>query len=1167
MQQRMASFREGDVDSKSRDELVKRLYIPPKDPNVFRETGETMKVSDKQIFMDLRPTNKEVSGMTVRCPSVSPTSTIEEEDKENVGDMVDADVQNYVNLRKMNANRRSLRSSRCRSTIVTEKEKKLLLKQEDKEINNSKMTGSPKASSGFVKSMCRFYNEVFGGDKKKGLDRSVSFSGQTKRRNSVGLEPITERSSSEHRLVSSPVSSRSGSFRLNRSRSWRGSRRGSVSESSYKRSSPTGHSVKSQDSGFSDSGESQNQCEVLDDRSQSADSADIAEDEEEELVEEEERRDQFVSKIHIYNVSHEEKSAVDNEAQVFRAVSLSTISTPLARDKVSASLGNVMSIQEGLRLKLEGEPRAILNEGSVAKDMFQRRCNSASTLIHSINSEAREKLRRGAERAEIADGTRMVQDSEPDFNVSNVDAGPVFSTPVRASFRRRPKTMILEEAQTPVKRESRTKLKEIKNRRRWSNIERDSRSSNYARIPDLHESEPSLVGLWAQFAPYEPTLSTNLSPKVPSLGVQSCLSPSINSQLSLLSGQSFTADGTASRLMLDSYTGPVSQVTSPLTSHTLTSPMSSHPLTSPLYSKGSSHVVSQLNCDTIIEHETANYQPILASGSMENFETDHRPRSSLTHPDPVYEWWRDLFVWTEPECMTYLQSKPIVVSHESVKNINIATNDTLEMVRTIQRSARTVLVTFNTLRSHFAALNLVQMSKTIQTLTGQIQDFIYEYNLGCYSDPCGAGTMDNRASEFPGYKTSNNSRPITSPKTDGLTEIVNLQQKVVLQVVDRLKLCAERCQYTPQQPLVEMKKCISHLDQAYVKLVDLVISKEVKAIIDVVERGDVNVTQAVNVMINLGNEHSSQIYSIISKFSGIRFLVALTLTSSSKEVKLLALRAISSICCTVDCIRDLERCGGVNIISSILVNPSNCLETKVEAAGVLAQITSPWISDNHKVVGLKAHVASLVAQLTAMSRLHCGDDSFLLVTAALANLTFMESSAVSCMRVHSTARTLVRAVHASPFVSMFAKDQVVTVLANMAADPACRADILQEDGLCFLVELLGTSVDSAGNAAELAAAERVLKKTAIALSRLCTDPALCEELISLQGVEMLVNLCKDGNLRNYNDAVLVASLAVLRRVATHCGLEVFEAVEARDLIEPKLVDSFLEYSSKQESYV
>ena len=27
---------------------------------------------------------------------------------------------------------------------------------------------------------------------------------------------------------------------------------------------------------------------------------------------------------------------------------------------------------------------------------------------------------------------------------------------------------------------------------------------------------------------------------------------------------------------------------------------------------------------------------------------------------PVCEWWRDLHAWCEPECMTYLQSKPIL---------------------------------------------------------------------------------------------------------------------------------------------------------------------------------------------------------------------------------------------------------------------------------------------------------------------------------------------------------------------------------------------------------------------------------------------------------------------------------------------------------------------------
>ena len=106
-----------------------------------------------------------------------------------------------------------------------------------------------------------------------------------------------------------------------------------------------------------------------------------------------------------------------------------------------------------------------------------------------------------------------------------------------------------------------------------------------------------------------------------------------------------------------------------------------------------------------------------------------------------------------------------------------------------------------------------------------------------------------------------------------------------------------------------------------------------------------------------------------------------------------------------------------------------------------------------------------------------------LVSAALANLTFMEAGAVTAMQQYGTARALMKVVSESPFTSLFAKDQVVTVMANLASKEACRAEMLAEDGLCFLVSLLSTSPEKTGTPAETAAAERVLKKTAIALSR------------------------------------------------------------------------------------
>ena len=70
--------------------------------------------------------------------------------------------QNVVNLRRQNSIRRSLRGVRAKSVVITEKERTLLLKQEEKM--------SPQPTKGFVKSMCRFYSDIIGDRKRTLLD-------------------------------------------------------------------------------------------------------------------------------------------------------------------------------------------------------------------------------------------------------------------------------------------------------------------------------------------------------------------------------------------------------------------------------------------------------------------------------------------------------------------------------------------------------------------------------------------------------------------------------------------------------------------------------------------------------------------------------------------------------------------------------------------------------------------------------------------------------------------------------------------------------------------------------------------------------------------------------------------------------------------------------------
>ena len=58
------------------------------------------------------------------------------------------------------------------------------------------------------------------------------------------------------------------------------------------------------------------------------------------------------------------------------------------------------------------------------------------------------------------------------------------------------------------------------------------------------------------------------------------------------------------------------------------------------------------------------------------------------------------------------------------------------------------------------------------------------------------------------------------------------------------------------------------------------------------------------------------------------------------------------------------QCDGLAVIEELLSSRYSSLEDRIEAAGLLAQITSPWITDNHKIENLDCHVASMVSSLT-----------------------------------------------------------------------------------------------------------------------------------------------------------------------------------------------------------
>ena len=104
--------------------------------------------------------------------------------------------------------------------------------------------------------------------------------------------------------------------------------------------------------------------------------------------------------------------------------------------------------------------------------------------------------------------------------------------------------------------------------------------------------------------------------------------------------------------------------------------------------------------------------------------------------------------------------------------------------------------------------------------------------------------------------------------------------------------------------------------------------------------------------------------------------------------------------------------------------------------------------------------------------------------------------------------------------------------------------------------------------------QNITQQLFIFICRLCNSTKVCRDLIRLSGVDRLVELCQNPSERNYSDAVLVSCLAVLRRLNANLESEqnaelkaILKQLKANDLVKPNLVDSFVEYSAKQESYV
>ncbi|CAL4125386.1 unnamed protein product, partial [Meganyctiphanes norvegica] len=135
--------------------------------------------------------------------------------------------------------------------------------------------------------------------------------------------------------------------------------------------------------------------------------------------------------------------------------------------------------------------------------------------------------------------------------------------------------------------------------------------------------------------------------------------------------------------------------------------------------------------------------------------------------------------------------------------------------------------------------------------------------------------------------------------------------------------------------------------------------------------------------------------------------------------------------------------GGIEVVSDILCDEKCPEEERSEAAGVLAQITSPWVENNLRLPALHKHMDSIVKALTGLGSSTRSAEIFLLASAALANLTFLDGGCVNAMRAAGTHKVLIQAQRDNNDLSIFTKDQIATVLANLAGFKEAAQEVVE----------------------------------------------------------------------------------------------------------------------------